>query len=174
MARDQKLDQPALVFYSLIANDVCTRGPDLGHITTPDQMRRNVLETLEGLDKRLPNGSHVILIGLVDGRILYDSLHNRIHPIGSLRNDVTYKQIYDFTNCLQVSLCFGYLNSNETIRNKTSERAAQLSAVLKHVAETSKYKHFDVYYIDCPSEQVIKVSGSMAETVYTVCSPGPE
>ena len=157
MARDPNLDQPALVFYSLIGNDVCQAIPSLNNITTPEQMHKNVLETLNGLDKRLPNGSHVILIGLVDGRILYDSLHNRIHPIGSLRHDVTYEQLYDFLNCLQVSPCFGYMNSNETIRNKTSERAAQLSAVLKHVAETSKYENFDVFYFDCPLEEVIKV-----------------
>lgn len=157
MARDPNLDQPALVFYSLIGNDVCQAVPSLNNITTPEQMHKNVLETLNGLDKRLPNGSHVILIGLVDGRILYDSLHNRIHPIGSLRHDVTYEQLYDFLNCLQVSPCFGYLNSNETIRNKTSERAAQLSTVLKHVAETSKYENFDVFYFDCPLEEVIKV-----------------
>lgn len=157
MARDPNLDQPALVFYSLIGNDVCQAVPSLNNITTPEQMHKNVLETLNGLDKRLPNGSHVILIGLVDGRILYDSLHNRIHPIGSLRHDVTYEQLYDFLNCLQVSPCFGYMNSNETIRNKTSERAAQLSAVLKYVAETSKYENFDVFYFDCPLEEVIKV-----------------
>ena len=157
MARDPNLDQPALVFYSLIGNDVCQAVPSLNNITTPEQMHKNVLETLNGLDKRLPNGSHVILIGLVDGRILYDSLHNRIHPIGSLRHDVTYEQLYDFLNCLQVSPCFGYMNSNETIRNKTSERATQLSAVLKHVAETSKYENFDVFYFDCPLEEVIKV-----------------
>lgn len=153
MARDQKLDQPALVFYSLVGNDVCQARPDLSHLTTPEEMHRNVLETLQSLDKHLPNGSHVILIGLVDGRILYDSLHNRVHPIGSLRNDVTYEQFYDFMNCLQVSPCFGWMNSNETIRNKTSERAAQLSAALKNVAETTKYENFDVYYFDCPRKK---------------------
>lgn len=158
MARDQKLDQPALVFYSLVGNDVCQARPDLSHLTTPEEMHRNVLETLQSLDKHLPNGSHVILIGLVDGRILYDSLHNRVHPIGSLRNDVTYEQFYDFMNCLQVSPCFGWMNSNETIRNKTSERAAQLSAALKNVAETTKYENFDVYYFDCPLEEVLRVS----------------
>lgn len=162
MARDQKLDQPALVFYSLMGNDVCQARPDLNNLTTPDEMHKNILETLQGLDKRLPNGSHVIVSGLVDGRILYDSLHKRIHPIGSLRKDVTYEQFYDFMNCLQVSPCFGWMNSNETVRNKTSERAAQLSAVLKNVAETTKYKNFDVHYLDCPLEQAIRVSYNIA------------
>lgn len=162
MARDQKLDQPALVFYSLVGNDVCQARPDLSNLTTPQEMRRNVLETLKGLDERLPNGSHVILTGLADGRILYDSLHNRTHPIGSLRNDVTYEHFYDFMNCLQVSPCFGWMNSNKTIRDLTSERAAQLSAVLKNVAETMKYENFDVYFFDCPLEEALRVSYSVA------------
>ena len=158
MARDQKRDQPALVFYSLVGNDVCQGQTDLSKMTTPEEMHKNVLETLQSLDKRLPNGSHVILIGLVDGRILYDSLHSRIHPIGQLRGDVTYEHFYDFMNCLQISPCFGWMNSNETIRNETSERAAQLSAVLRNVAETTKFENFDVHFFDCPLEQVMKVS----------------
>lgn len=56
-------------------------------------------------EKVLPNGSHVFLTALMDGRVLYDSLHNRTHPIGSLRNDVTYSAFYDYMNCLQVILC---------------------------------------------------------------------
>lgn len=171
MARDQKLDQPALVFYSLVGNDVCHARPDLSTLTTPQEMRRNVLETLKGLDERLPNGSHVILIGLVDGRVLYDSLHNRIHPIGSLRNDVTYEQFYDFMNCLQVSPCFGWMNSNETIRNLTSERAAQLSAVLKNVAETMKYENLEVYYFDCPLEEVIRDWKRKGHLVFQLIEP---
>lgn len=155
IARDQKLDQPALVFYALIGNDVCW--DTLDEMTTPEEIRKNVLETLHGLDKRLPNGSHVILSGLVDGRILYDTVHNRIHPLGKLRGDLTYKQFYNFLNCLQVSPCSTWLNSNETIRNETSKRAAQLSAVLKKVAETTKYENFDVFYFDTPFEQVIEV-----------------
>ena len=53
-------------------------------------------------EKVLPKGSHVFMTALADGRVLYDSLHNRIHPIGSLRNDVTYSAFYDYFNCLQV------------------------------------------------------------------------
>ena len=47
-------------------------------------------------------GSHVFLVALADGRVLYDNLKNRIHPIGSLKNDVTYSHFYDYFNCLQV------------------------------------------------------------------------
>ena len=158
MARNQKLDQPALVFYSVLGNDVCNHWPDLKHMTTPDEMHKNVLETLDSLDTRLPRGSHVILIGLVDGRTLYNSLHNRIHPIGKLKGDVTYEHFYDFLNCLQISPCFGWLNSNESVRNATSKRAALLSKVLENVAKAERYSSFDLYYFDSPVKQVVQVS----------------
>lgn len=40
------------------------------------------MQALRYLDTRLPNGSHVILTGLVDGRFLWDNLHDRYHPLG--------------------------------------------------------------------------------------------
>jgi len=40
-------------------------------------------------------------------------MHARIHPIGSTRNDVTYKALYDYLNCLSISPCRGWMNSNE-------------------------------------------------------------
>mgnify|MGYP001794347493 CR=1 FL=1 len=159
MARHHQFDQPALVFYSLVGNDVCKHQHDLNHMTTPEEMHVNVLKTLDQLDNRLPQGSHVVLIGLADGRILFDSMHNRIHPIGKLRHDVTYSQFYDFMNCLHISPCYGWMNTNETVRNLTSERASQLSEVLKNIAETrvASYKNFDVFFFDCPLNPVLQV-----------------
>lgn len=171
MARSREQDQPALVFYSLIGNDVCHHVHNLSAMTTPQEMRQNVLKTLHTLDKRLPNGSHVILIGLVDGRILFNSLHNRIHPIGKLRGDVTYEQLYDFLNCLHVSPCYGWLNSNESIRNATSERAEQLTAVLQAVAEKSKFENFDLFFLECPIKEVIKEWVRKGGKVYELIEP---
>lgn len=54
----------------------------LAHMTTPKEMLSNVVQALQYLDSRLPNGSHVILTGLVDGRFLWDNLHDRYHPLG--------------------------------------------------------------------------------------------
>lgn len=45
-------------------------------------MLSNVVQALQYLDSHLPNGSHVILTGLVDGRFLWDNLHDRYHPLG--------------------------------------------------------------------------------------------
>ncbi|XP_069112303.1 acyloxyacyl hydrolase-like isoform X3 [Argopecten irradians] len=108
--------------------------------------------------KTLPAGSHVFLVGLVDGHVLYDSLKDRIHPIGSLRNDVTYTDFYNYFNCLEISPCLGWLNTNETIRNMTTKRAMELSSVLKDVAKTeaSKYSNFKLDYMENPIFQAIE------------------
>lgn len=109
MRRDQQLDQPALVFYALIGNDVCNGHPGDGSFTPVDVFeqkaragsgtslvacagahaagnrcaaRVQVLTTLDYLDTKLPAGSHVVFIGLADGRVLWNSMHTRIHPIG--------------------------------------------------------------------------------------------
>jgi len=155
--RRKGIDQPALVFYALMGNDVCNHWHNLDHMTTPQQMRTNLLKTLHTLDKQLPDGSHIVFVGMVDGRLLYNSMHNRIHPIGSLRRDVTYSQFYDFFNCLDISPCYGYLNTNETVRNLTAERTFALTAVMKDVAEHSKYDSFDMVYLENPWHQVVKV-----------------
>jgi len=64
-------------------------------------------------------------------------MHDRIHPIGAYRGDVTYAQFYDFFNCLEVSPCFGWMNSNATWRNLTSERAFELNVVYNEVFSDS-------------------------------------
>ena len=53
-------------------------------------------------DSRLANGSHVLLIGLADGRYLYELLQHRYHPFGEFNNDVKYPQFYSYLTCLQV------------------------------------------------------------------------
>lgn len=60
----------------------CRNRDTLAHMTTPKEMLSNVMQALRYLDTRLPNGSHVILTGLVDGRFLWDNLHDRYHPLG--------------------------------------------------------------------------------------------
>ncbi|NWX87168.1 AOAH hydrolase, partial [Nothoprocta pentlandii] len=154
LARNQLLDNPTIVVYATIGNDVCNGERDtLAHMTTPKQMLSNVVQALQFLNTRLPKGSHVILTGLVDGRFLWDNLHDRYHPLGQLNKDVTYSQLYSFLNCLQVSPCSGWLTSNETLRNLTSERASQLSNVLKEIARSEKFSNFDIFYMDFPLRQ---------------------
>ncbi|KAM4689407.1 acyloxyacyl hydrolase [Discoglossus pictus] len=147
LARNQTLDKPAVVFYAMIGNDVCnTHADTLSRMTTPQEMFTNVMTALELLDSQLPSGSHVVLVGLADGRILWDSLHNRYHPLGQLNKDVTYIQLYSFLSCLKSNPCEGWMNKNETLRNLTTERAEQLSNVLKEIASSKTFNNFDVFY----------------------------
>ncbi|XP_069112301.1 acyloxyacyl hydrolase-like isoform X1 [Argopecten irradians] len=157
--RNRTADNPVTLFYALIGNDVCNSHVDtFAHMTTTEEIRNNSMRTLEFLGKTLPAGSHVFLVGLVDGHVLYDSLKDRIHPIGSLRNDVTYTDFYNYFNCLEISPCLGWLNTNETIRNMTTKRAMELSSVLKDVAKTeaSKYSNFKLDYMENPIFQAIE------------------
>eukprot|EP00035_Acanthoeca_spectabilis_P000993 m.76768 g.76768 ORF g.76768 m.76768 type:complete len:578 (-) comp10553_c0_seq2:4106-5839(-) len=148
LSRAPETDVPAFVLYALIGNDVCNGHPDtIAHMTTPADMQAEALATLAFLDTRLPKNSTVVMMGLADGRILYESLHNRIHPIGKLRGDVTYSQLYDFLNCLEISPCRGWMNSNETLRNATTERAEQLSMVLEQITLEHKFTNFEAHYI---------------------------
>jgi len=69
IARNATVDNPALVFLSLIGNDVCDPHPDYeSRMTTPSDFLASTLKTLEFLDTVLPNGSHVVFIGLANGR----------------------------------------------------------------------------------------------------------
>lgn len=120
LKRDKSKDHPLLMFLELIGNDVCAKSFD--GMTQPPVFKQNILRLLNYLDETVPAGSHLIIFGLADGDILYDYLHDEIHPL-----NVTYKTVYDFLNCLKISPCWGWLNSNDTVREFATARAKQLS-----------------------------------------------
>lgn len=84
MKRNQTIDKPALVSVALLGNDVCKNGYPAG-MTSVDSFYESSLNTLKMLDKQLPAGSFVTMMGLVDGRVLFNAMHDRIHPLGALR-----------------------------------------------------------------------------------------
>jgi hypothetical protein len=53
-----------------------------------NQFYNNTMETLSYLNTLLPPESHVILMGLIDGSILYKAMAKRFHPLGELRGDL--------------------------------------------------------------------------------------
>jgi acyloxyacyl hydrolase len=77
-------------------------------MTTVPEFRASVLKGLAYLDSTLPTGSHVAFMPLVDGRILWNNMHERIHPIG-----VPYPAVYELLSCVGSNPCWGWLNSNE-------------------------------------------------------------
>ena len=70
------------VIFELIGNDVCGDDHDFSSMTSPEEFRKNILENWDFLEKTLPKGSHVVTLGVIDGRILFESLKNETHPIG--------------------------------------------------------------------------------------------
>lgn len=143
-------DNPVFLSLALIGNDVCNGHPGMDHMTKPDDFYTHTLETLTYVDQHVAPGSIVIGVGLVDGRVLYETLANRTHPIGSLHDDVTYSNIYDYLNCLEISPCFGWLNSNGTWRNLTTQRAMQLNDAFRKVVANNTFKNAKVFYMDPP------------------------
>ena len=155
-ARNGAKDKPVFISFALIGNDVCSGHHDSSHMTTPTEFYENNLRTFRYVDSKVAPGSIMIAYGLVDGRVLYNTLHNRIHPIGSWHNDITYSQVYDYLNCLDISPCFGWLNSNETWRNLTTDRALELNAALKALVANETFENFKAYYFDPPVNQAFK------------------
>lgn len=136
-------DQPALVLYALIGNDVCSGHHDFEHMTSAEEFENKTLATLAYLDAHLANGSHVVFSGLVDGRILFDTMHGLTHPVGT-----TYADVYEFLNCVNESPCWGWMNSNATVRELTSRHAALLNTVYRKIIASNKFKNFDMFYVD--------------------------
>ena len=144
-----KEDFPLLMFLELIGNDVCKKSFD--SMRKPADFKVNVLKLLDYLDNKVPAGSHLIILGLGDGDLLYDNLHDSIHPLG-----VTYSDVYDFLNCLNISPCWGWLNSNDTVREFTTKRAQNLSLVYKEIIAEKQYKNFDMVYYDFPAMEILE------------------
>jgi len=148
-ARNKDNDNPVLLFMELIGNDVCSGHPDFDHMTTVPEFRNNMLIFLDYLSKTLPKGSHVVLIGLVDGRFLYNNLHDRLHPIG-----YKYSQVYTFLNCLQINPCWVWMNTNETVRDTGTKRAMELNTVFPDLVKKQNYSNFDFIYYPFPLEEI--------------------
>lgn len=142
--------KPLMLFMAMIGNDVCNSKCDVSSMTTTEQYYQHFLDAVIYADGVLAPGSVQVLVGLADGRVLYDYMHARIHPIGSVNQDVTYTDLYDFLNCLQISPCCTWMNSNETIRNRGSAHAANLSAQLPRVqaAVQGKLKNSKVFVVN--------------------------
>jgi acyloxyacyl hydrolase len=91
------------------------------HMTTPVTLHKNVMNVLNKLNDVLPFGSHVILIGLVDGGFIYPTMANRIHPLGQLHSNIRYNDVYTWFNCMEMGPCSAWMNSNVTLRKVATQ-----------------------------------------------------
>lgn len=156
VARNISNDKPTILLYAAVGNDVCNSyRKTIENMTTPLNFRNNVVHVLERLQTLLPNGSHVLLIGLVDGAFIYPTMAERLHPLGKLRGDVHYKDVYQWFTCMEIGPCVGWMTPNETLRHFTSQRAKELNEVLKKIPYHYKFSNFDVYYLQNPFHKVL-------------------
>ncbi|KAF6041275.1 AOAH [Bugula neritina] len=155
-----KQDYPVLIVLELVGNDVCNGHPaneTLDYMTTEQQMHDNLIKILTEVNQTAPADSKVLIVGMADGDFLYQFLGNRTHPFGRWRNDLTYADVYEWWNCMQVTPCTGWLSNDATLRSLTTQRAMNLSGVMKNLAKTHKHfwSNLEVAYIDCPINTVI-------------------
>ena len=68
----------------------------------------------------------MILLGLANGSVLYTAMEYQTHPLGVSAarlscmspgagkwfNNLKYPALYEYLNCLQISPCTGWMNSN--------------------------------------------------------------
>jgi hypothetical protein len=67
---------------------VCSGHEDFDHMTTPAEFLTYVTQALQYMDTQLAAGSAVLFAPLVDGRVLFNTLHNHTHPAGILYSDL--------------------------------------------------------------------------------------
>lgn len=155
MTRDDGKDRPAILVYAEFGNDICRSDTgSVDEMTPVDEFTSEVLEYLDYLDTRLPQNSHVILVGLINGTYLYTLMHGHLHPLGELNQDIDYDAWYNWYSCLQI-VCPAWTNTNRTEQDLATEHAMELSAALKQIAETADYNRFDVHYLDTPIDEAI-------------------
>lgn len=127
-------------------------------MTSPETFRTKITELWDKLDTIVPAGSHMMVTGVIDGKILYNCLKDKTEPIG-----ITYPAFYNFLNCMDTSPCAGWMNTSEAARDGTLKRANELNDVYKELIATKKWKNFDIIYHDFPinflEKEVIKQGG---------------
>lgn len=57
------------MFMELIGNDVCKDSFD--RMRKPEEFKANIIRLLDYLDTSVPAGSHLVILGLGDGDLLY-------------------------------------------------------------------------------------------------------
>jgi acyloxyacyl hydrolase len=166
LSRSKDADQPVVLTFELVGNDVCSPHPDFTHFTDPTVFKNNLLEVLGNFSLTLPNNSYVLFMGLAKGSILWDLMHNRTHPLGT-----TYAEVYGLLNCLQISPCWTWMNSNQTVRETGDAWAQKLSTIYDEVIATTSYPNFKMIYYPFPFEQIIEIWEAQGGQAWQLIEP---
>ena len=148
IGRHSDTDHPSIVFYSMLANDVCNGRNGTGSMTPPADFHLHVTNTLVHLNTVLAPGSTVVLVGLIHGELMWESIHDEPHFIGA-----TYGALWDFLACLEETACWGWLNADPYWRQATSDHAESLRVVLRDIAASQRYANLNVVYMEHPDRE---------------------
>lgn len=169
MSRNPNTDHPVVVISAFVGDDVCTPHHSFDAMTQPQEFYNNIVRGLKILDTKVPKGSFVVMVGLVKGTALYYYLHGLKHPIG-----VPYPVVYDYLNCLESNPCWGWCQTNATIRNMTQQHADLLNdQYIKIMNSGMKFENFKYYYISSQEIQMecIKEWGSEGHDLAQLIEP---
>jgi acyloxyacyl hydrolase len=173
--RNQTSDLPMIVGFALIGNDVCSGHHTFDTYTTPEEFKKWVLVSLDYLNIVLPKGSHVSTYGLATGSLLYEIMHARVHPLGNNFPEIDYARVYDYLNCLEISPCWGWLNTNATVRNYTDAWAAKLSLVYQEIVtqygSSGRWPNFDLHFWQLDFQDVITMWTARGGQPYQLIEP---
>lgn len=167
LARSPENDHPVMLWLSLIGNDVCNGHPGYDHMTPPDTFYASAMASLTALDASLPPGSFVFALKLFDGEFLYDIMHAQQHPLGT-----TYSAFYDFMNCLEENPCWGWLNSNQTVREKTTLHSDTLNDVWRNISHTASFQNFSFVFYPAPWVEIFKSYTDEGGNLVDLIEPG--
>jgi len=132
-------DKPYIGFANFMGNDVCKK--NLNQMLTISEHKENLLKSLNDLNKISPPNSKLLIMGLVDGRVLWNLNSEREHPL-----KVKYKNVYAFLTCNDANPCQTWLTLNETIRNQCSFRAEELSNTTEKIVKEHKFENIELAY----------------------------
>ncbi|KAJ3441527.1 acyloxyacyl hydrolase [Anaeramoeba flamelloides] len=150
---EQKQAYPTLTLLEIVGNDICA-AKNVDDFITPEDFRKNVIAFLDQLDDTLAPGSKVLTVGFVMGSILYDTLHDHIHPIG---HGITYAQLYEYLICVGASPCDIWLTTNNTNRNAADKHAQILNDVYIEIMKDYKPTNYEIAYLPFPLIQMREV-----------------
>lgn len=148
--RNATFDNPVIAVVSSVGNDVCGKSADLDRMTSPEEFYYYTNKTLAHLNELLPPTSEVYISSVADGRVLYNAMHDRIHPLGKYRKNMKFGDLYNMLNCIETTPCRGWLNKDKDIRDATSNRAAELSKAAQVVVRDAAqyYENIRVFYYE--------------------------
>ena len=146
--------KPFIGIVNYIGNDLCKASAEM--ITTDADYLMQLKRGLDELEAISPPGSKLLIMGLVDGRILWKEMADRRHP--GFVDGVPYANVYRFLDCTNANPCRTWLTVNATLREFTSRRGDELSRVAERfvMENHGNYKNIEIAFIRFPLDAAIE------------------